>query len=123
MMKKLEIATNTEWIRVFSSVDFEDVEDCYEDQAADCYINHVHNLLMDEFETVHAKGQRKTCHGWNGANTFKTKIGPVGTFEDLTKDEIETIYEKLGQAEHNMRLDWVATVSPIGRILPRKVSY
>ena len=105
--KKLEIATNTEWLSDCSFVDFEDVEDCYEDEAADCYINHVHDLLEDAgFETVCAKGQRKTCHGWNGANTFKTKIGPVGTFEDLTKDEIETIYEKLGQAERKMLLDW-----------------
>lgn len=106
-MKTVEVNSSNEWLKTFSGVDFEGVEDCYTDEAADVFTSKLHNELMYRgFETETAKGQRMTCHGWNGANTFRSLIGPCGTFDELTEAEEKAIYDAINAAEATMRKEW-----------------
>ena len=102
-----EVNSNNEWLNVFSGVDFEGVEDCYTDDAAETFTSKLHDELMERgFETDTAKGQRSTCHGWNGANTFHRLIGPCGTFNELTEAEEKAVYDAIDAAEATMRKEW-----------------
>jgi len=101
-MKTVELCTDREWLEVFSAIDFEGIE--FIDDAASEFINTLDDKLIDAgFEVVFARGQRRTCHGWNGANTFEKLLGPVGSFDDLTNDECEMIQECIDFAEESMR--------------------
>ena len=103
----LEVTENAEWIRLFWPAHFDDVDEMHEDDAASTFVSELHRVLEDAgFETETAKGQRATCHGWHGFNLFRHKIGPVGTFGDLTEDEIEKIKSACFAAGDVMVAKW-----------------
>lgn len=106
-MATLEINTNNEWLRVFSSLDFSTIPEDDHKDAADDFTATLRSKLEDRgFDVERAQGQRSLCHGWNGANTFRHKIGPVGTFEELTEAEESTIQAAIDEAEAAMIRDW-----------------
>ena len=110
-MKTIEINSSNEWLEVFSGLDFEGVDESDTDEAAKCFTNHLHELLAEVgFATAPAKGQRITCHGWNGANTFRTKIGPCGTFDELTDAEMNLIYDAIPAAQERRRQKWFCNI-------------
>ena len=103
--KTLEVATNAEWLNLYWLGDLlEGVEDFDEDEAAATFASALVEALEDAgFDVVHAKGQRTTCHGWNGFNLFRHKMGPVGTFDDLGDSERDKVWDAI---------DLAATVFP-----------
>lgn len=104
----LEVNSNTEWLRVYSHVDFDEIDDVHEDDAARTFTDSLHVALWDVgFETESAKGQRTLLHGWHGFNLFRHKIGPVGTFGDLADDDIDLIENAINLAESKMRETWI----------------
>jgi hypothetical protein len=110
-MTTLEINTNNEWLRVFSSVDFSEIPDTDENDAADDFTNTLWRKLETAgFDVERAKGQRSLLHGWNGANTFATKIGPIGTFDHLSSDEESAIRKAIEESEAEMIRDWKGEV-------------
>lgn len=97
-MATFEVCSNTEWLR--GVLDIDAIEDGYEDDAANCYASELHRLLCDAgFQTERAKGQRILFHGWNGANTFKHLLGPIGTFDDLTTEEKDSAWAAIEAAK------------------------
>ena len=105
--KTLEVTTNAEWLRVYWLGELlEGVEDVDEDEAAAKFAADLVEALEDAgFDVVHAKGQRTTCHGWHGFNLFRHKMGPVGTFDDLSDSECDKALDAI---------DLAATVFPYG---------
>lgn len=94
----LEICTNYEWWRVFGPLD--GVTD--DDDLIDEFIDEYWDALVDEgFCVLSPVSQRVTCHGWNGANTLRHKLNGVGSFYDLTDDDIDTIYEVCDRVLNN----------------------
>jgi hypothetical protein len=93
MTTKLEICSNSEWLS--QCLDADSIRDGYEDEAGNYFAAELHRRLMAAgYETESARGQRMLYHGWNGANTFAHKIGPVATFDTLEpaeESEIEGI--------------------------------
>jgi len=84
---KLEVCENAEWWCVFGPLS--GITDD-RDAVADACSN-LHAKLTDlGFDTCSPKGQRILCHGWNGAS-LTHKLGPVGTFDDLTAGQIDLI--------------------------------
>lgn len=113
-MKTLEINTNNEWLRAFSAIDFSDIAHSDENDAAEDFTRTLRRKLEDlGFETIRAQGQRSLLHGWNGANTFTHKIGPVGTFDELTDGEEEAIQTAINEAEAAMIRDWKRDVEAV----------
>ena len=105
--KTLEVTTNSEWIRLFSSADFEDVDEMDEDDAASTFVSALVEGLEDAgFDADHATGQRASCHGWHGFNMFRHKIGPVGTFSDLSDSETDQVYAAIDHAADVMYSKW-----------------
>ena len=114
-MTTLEINTNNEWLIQLSPVDFEPVEESDRDDAAKDFTNGLWNHLESAgFDVIGAKGQRSTCHGWNGANTFPYMDGPVGSFDQLTDDEAADVVRCIDEAEKQMLEDW--TPAPVEAI-------
>ena len=106
-MATLEINTNNEWLRVFSSLDFSEIPEYRQVDAADDFTNTLRRYLEDAGFTVErAKGQRSLCHGWNGANTFRHKIGPVGSFDELSGTDCFAIQIAIEAAEVDMQTHW-----------------
>lgn len=104
----LEINTSAEWLRVFSAIDFSEVDDADENDAANAFTTALGEYLdAAGFSVERARGQRTTVHGWNGANTFTHKLGPVGTFDALTDDDQREIELAIEKAESTMRRFWV----------------
>ena len=102
--KTIEVCSNNEWLHTFSAVDWSGIDACDMDDAADCFTESLHRHLEEAgFEPVSAKGQRSTCHGWNGVNTFRHKLGPCGSFQDMTGDERTLVLAAINQAESEMR--------------------
>ena len=100
---KLEICSNREWHRVFGPVDYDWIDDCYQDDAVDVFIDELRERLADnQWDTDMARGERATCHGWNGWNLFRHKLGPVGTFGELTENQAEEIRAVISGAEQSM---------------------
>ena len=107
-MKTLEVNTNNEWLRVFSPIDFDGIAQEDVDLAAnEFYDNLTLALESAGFTAIPARGQRRTLHGWNGANTFKHLLGPVGSFDSLTTEEIDTIQDIYHRTEQFMRREWL----------------
>ena len=108
---KLELCTNNEAIRGWCGLDWDGIEtdDYAANQAADEFVNGLWRSLEDAgYEVEGAKGQRSTCHGWNGANTFRWARGPVGSFEVPTETqaaEIADIVERCNAAARGTWLD------------------
>ena len=83
MSIKFEVCCNAEWLEVFGGV----ITD------ADDYADNIMLALSAAFPGADIRpprGQRATCHGWHGANLFAHKIGPIGTFDDLTAEQVAT---------------------------------
>lgn len=94
----LEVCCNLEWIRDNAGLNLDEIEECDWDEAAEELQSLLHDkLTLAGFETERANGQRILFHGWNGCNTFKHKLGPVGTFETLTATQQEVIWEVIRQ--------------------------
>lgn len=88
----LEICSNTEWLRDNCGVDLDGICGEWENEAADDFGRRLtFDLANLGYCVERAAGQRATCHGWNGANLFKHKLGPVGTFDDLTPEQLAEI--------------------------------
>ena len=103
----LEVMANDEWIRVFSSVDFEYVDEMDEEDAASTFVSALVDALEDSgFDVAYAKGQRSPCDGWQGFNLFRHKIGPVGTFSELSDSETGKIHAALDHAADVMHSKW-----------------
>lgn len=106
-MTTLEINQSNEWLTVFSAIAFESVEEEDRDDAANYFTDALVNSLESAgFECVQAKGHRRTVHGWNGANTFRHLLGPVGSFDELLEAEQLTIREAIEHAEEAMLREW-----------------
>lgn len=94
----VEVCWNVEWIRENAlnqhRIDEPDLED-----AAIAYRSEVFSALSDcGFDVEFAKGDRRGFHQWNGAY-FKTRLGCVGSFQELTKEQAEAINEALKAAD------------------------
>ena len=109
-MTKLEICTNTEWVR--DSLDLEGVPEVDHNEAANDFTNKLWNALESAgFEVEGAKDQRRMFHGWNGANTFRHKFGNVATFDELTQGEQAAIYTAMETAEEATSREWIAAAT------------
>lgn len=109
-MTTLEICTNTEWLREHAGINLDRIEDGSENDAADDFCRRLWNRLESAGYTVErAKGQRMTLHGWNGANTFRHKLGPVGTFDNLTAEQESDIFGMIAEAQESVEREFAAT--------------
>lgn len=92
--KRIEVCYSDEWLRVFGPLDC-GVEDDSEDASREYQSIAIRTLEADpravDFEIDWAIGQRRMCHGWNGAK-FTFQSGGIATFADLTDDEKDAIY-------------------------------
>ena len=93
----LEICTNHEWWLMFSTCG-----DATDPDAVGELIRQLTKALERAGHSVlNAKGQRQTCHGWNGANVFRRKCNGIGTFDEVTNDEwgdvLDVLYATLDQ--------------------------
>jgi len=108
-MKTLEVNQSEEWLRVLSPLNFDGIAEEDRDAAASDYTDHLMLILKSAgYHAIRTTYYRCTCHGWNEANTFRHKLGPVGTFDELTRQEIEQIESICHDAEKYMRHNWVA---------------
>lgn len=107
-MPTFEICTNHEALREYCGLDFSELNDGVPgDTPYGTFLTELRHLLEDlGYETIHAKGQRSLCHGWNGANTFKHKIGPVGTFDELSAEDLMTVYNVIDVAMDTTLSTW-----------------
>ena len=104
---KLELCPNTEALRDWCGLDWSGVEQGYEDEACEQFVTEVWNTLESiGFEVVRAKGQRTTCHGWHGANTFAWKSGPIGTFGNPQAADKQTIEQIIDRVNESVRHEW-----------------
>lgn len=95
----LEVCSNTEWLRENAGLDLSRIEESLQNDAAEALRSELHERLNAAgYETRSAKGQRVLYHGWNGANTFTRKMGPVGTFDALTDSQFSEVCEITGEA-------------------------
>jgi hypothetical protein len=103
----LEVCNNTEWLRENCCLDLEMIEEGYRNAAADRLGEFLWIKLEGAgYELKHPKGQRHTFHGWNGANTFKHLLGPVGTFCELSKGQQDEIYAIIASARDAAQAEW-----------------
>lgn len=103
----IEVCESVEALREYCGLDFSSVEDGREDDAAEDFRSRLHVALEDAgYETKRASGQRSLCHGWNGANTFRIKRGPCGTFANLSTNEIEEITAIIDRTEAETVAAW-----------------
>lgn len=82
--RQIEVCSNNEWI-----ADGWDLR-VWENEAAEEWFGEVCRRIDDEFgfdTSIAARGQRRMCHGWNGANTFSRKESGLGTFDVWTDEE------------------------------------
>ena len=108
---KLELCTNNEAIRDWCGLDWEGIEegDYAANQAAEQFASAVWNALESAgYDVEHAKGQRSTCHGWNGANMFRWRSGPVGSFDVPTAEQAEEIRDIIDRCNAAAAHDWRA---------------
>ncbi len=105
---KLFVNRSNEWLQTFSAISFARILDEDRDLAADDFTNALANGLESAgFEAVVATGQYGSCHGWNGANTFETMLGPVASHEKLSEEMQSAIRGIIARAEAAMRRDWI----------------
>ena len=102
-----EMCSNHEWVEQFSSIDVHGVADIDMDDAVDLYTTTLWDLLVDAgFSVCWAKGNRRTCHGWNGNQTFRFRAGGVGTFGLITEGEEKFVFDCVDKAEAKMKQTW-----------------
>ncbi len=102
----LEICDNHEWLTLYGSV-----RDRNDDELDVESMREFRSLLETEIEKrlpqadcVRPRNGRTICHQWNGAH-FTHKIGPVGTFANLTDLQVAAINEAVDVAT-----DWAKTL-------------
>lgn len=105
----LEICCNLEWLRDNAGLNLDSIEECEWNLAAEELQSLLHDkLVLAGFETERAKAGRILFHGWNGYNGFRHKLGPVGTFDVLTKNQQETIWEVIQQCRDDVETTYKA---------------
>lgn len=105
----LEVCTNTEWLRENCLLNLDVILDGAENEAADAIGDAIMDRLASRgYQIERARGQRTQYHGWNGANTFAHKLGPVGTFDRLTGEQIEEIEAAIGEAREVVASEYAA---------------
>lgn len=95
----IEICGNAEWLTEYGGFIERDGDDLDKEAAAgfvELLEIEIHKRLPDA-EFVSPGGQRKLCHGWNGAG-FTTKLGPVGSWDKLTTEQVQAIEEAIEAA-------------------------
>ena len=106
-MPSLEVCSNVEWIKVFSSVDLSGIDPADSDDAVEQLQNQLYDSLRDAgFRVSWAKGDRSMCHGWNGFRRWKSNLGIVATFDDLSDDQNDAIVWIKDDCEKQMRDRW-----------------
>jgi hypothetical protein len=108
---KLELCTHNEALREWCGLNWEGIEesDYAAREAAEQFSEAVWNALESAgYEVRNAKGQRNTCHGWNGANTFRWRTGPVGSFEQPTIVEEREIRDIIDRCNAAAVAAWIA---------------
>lgn len=96
MVPLIEVCSNEEWLENNAGLDLDIIPEGDWEDAANFLGNQIHlELEIMGFETISARGQRILYHGWNGANIFRHKMGPVGTFDRLSEKQISKIYKAL----------------------------
>lgn len=123
-MPSLEVCSNVEWIKVFSSADLSSIDPADSDKAVEQFQNDVYDRLRDAgFGVSWAKGDRSVCHGWNGFRGWKHSLRVVATFDDLSDDQKDLILSIQDECEKQMRDQWrqiafrYATDSESGELL------
>lgn len=108
----LEVCSNVEWLRENAGLNLDRLADGMENDAAREFGSEICSRLENfGYKTCSAKGQRITFHGWNGANTFAHKLGPVGTFDDLTTEQESEIFAAIAEAQDAVESRFAAEVS------------
>lgn len=99
---ELEICDNAEWLTVFGGhIDYDRDSGELDQTAAANFISRLESEIqkrLPEVVCTRAVGQRKLCHGWNGAG-FTTKLGPVGSWSKLNPEQVRAIGEAIEAAE------------------------
>tara|TARA_Y100000310_G_C19970415_1_gene485208 strand:- start:86 stop:445 length:360 start_codon:yes stop_codon:yes gene_type:complete len=109
---KFEVCDNVEWYKTFSQAGTKVVEAVNEteiEEAIDFLVSCIWGSLQSSFPDAvieSPKAERTFCHGWNGANTFTYKIGPVGTFDDLNEEQQDKVHDAIETAVKETVTDW-----------------
>lgn len=99
----LEVCSNREWLRDMAGLNLDAIDDGLEEDAAAEYGSAIcAKLEAAGYKVCCARGQRGMFHGWNGANTFAHKLGPVGTFDDLTREQQEEVFSLIASAQNEI---------------------
>lgn len=105
----LEVCSNVEWLRENAGINLDRIADGLESDAAREFGSEICSRLENAgYQTCSAKGQRTTFHGWNGANTFAHKLGPVGTLDDLTAEQEAEIWGLVADAQESVEKSYAA---------------
>jgi len=94
-MKEIEVCSNDEWLfwcGPFSGAP-ESLEDIAHELCEQWYIAVWTRLIDAGYSPILPNGQRTFCHGWHGFQAFTRKGCGLGTFDDLTDEEWDTITE------------------------------
>ena len=109
---KLELCTNTEALRGWCGLDWSGIEegDYTANEAANDFACSVWDSLADAgYGVDRAIGQRNTCHGWNGAKTYRWKRGPVASFEMPTAEQEAEITDIVDRCNAVVAKAWAAS--------------
>lgn len=80
----IEFCNNSEWIAQLISTEF---PECFQNEVTTEYATTAVRFAERAGLTIEsARGQRGTCHGWNGA-AFASRIGIFGVWGELSNDE------------------------------------
>lgn len=107
----VEICSCTEWVRDNEVMLNQDgIADFDLNEAADYYASRVYFILRDKgWKVSWPQGNRSLYHGWNGAD-FKTKQGCVGSWTELTDEQIAVIDEARATASKDVTGLWATEV-------------
>lgn len=101
-----EICKNPEWLENHCGcIPSAEGTGCTEKELAGAFTDVLIRELESRFpgcEIDWPKGSRSLYHGWNGANTFAHKLGPVGTFSRLTDSQIEAVHAAVDAASEEV---------------------
>ena len=102
----VEVCSDVEWVRENEIWHREGIDESDLDDAANTYKEFVYQTLTDKgWDVSWAKGQRMFFHGWNGAH-FPTKRGCVGSWANLTEEQIAVIDEARKLADQTVMDTW-----------------
>ena len=101
MSREIEICEDKEWLELYGGLNLQEngIDLTFRDEVAGEYSASVYSMLINsklfsesEWDFVSAKAQRSTCHGWHEAR-FTHKFGGLGTFENLTREQQEELFQ------------------------------